>query len=381
MYNEARRAAWAEIRLSDIRENYKALRDLAKGSEVIAAIKADAYGHGAVKVAWELVKEGVNFLGVATLAEAVELRAAGISTPIVLFGATPRGNTKDILDLQVIPLITTFEDARLLSETAANVDSAKTVEVFVAAETGMGRLGFLNDEEGLQSIIAINDLPHMKIKGLFSHFATSDEQDTAYATEQIEKFLAFERRLETLGVTPNYRTMANSAAIVNFPQAHFNAVRPGLSLYGVYASPYVDKGKLPLKPAMSVKANIVYLRKTPPGFSVSYNRRFTTERESLIATLPLGYADGLPRSLTNKGRVLIKGMYAPIVGTICMDQCMIDVTDIAGVKEYDEVVLMGEQSGLSITAEEIAEKSGSVNYEVLTRFGQRLPKIYLHENV
>jgi alanine racemase len=376
MYNELKRAAWAEIRLSDIRNNYRAIRDQAKDCDIIASVKADAYGHGAVKVAWELIKAGVNSLGVATLAEAAELRTAGIRTPLVLFGATPRGNTKDIADLRVIPVITTFEDARLLSETVERFYPSTTVEVFIGIETGMGRLGFLDDEEGMQAIIAIAGLSRLRIKGLFSHFATADEGDTDYASAQIEKFLAFERQLASFDIAPAYRSIANSAAIARFPEAHFEAVRPGLALYGLYPSEHVDKARLPLSPAMSVKCHIVYLKKTPPNFSVSYGRRFVTRRESLIATLPLGYADGLPRALTGKGRILVNGVYAPIVGTICMDQCMADVTDVPGVREYDEVVLMGEQGNLSITAEEIAEKAGTINYEVVTRFGERLPKAY-----
>ncbi|MDR0357790.1 MAG: alanine racemase [Clostridiales Family XIII bacterium] len=379
MRNETRRAAWAEIRLSEIRNNYRAIRALAGDSEIIAAIKADAYGHGAVKVAWELVKEGVDAFGIATLNEAVQLRASGIRTDIVLFGATPRGNVKDLLDLRVIPVITSFEDARLLSEAAERFAPKETVEALISLETGMGRLGFLDDEEGLQAIIAIDDLPHIKIKGWMSHFATSEDPDPTYSLSQIEKFLSFERQLREFGIAPGYRTIANSAAIVNYPQAHFEAVRPGLSLYGLYASERIDKTRLPLSPVMSVKAHIVCLRKTPPGFSVSYGRKFVTSRESLIATLPLGYADGLPRAITGKGRVLVRGAYAPIVGSVCMDQCMADVTDIPGVQEYDEVILMGEQGGLSITAEEIAEKSGTINYEVVTRFGQRLSKVYPQE--
>ncbi|MDR1953065.1 MAG: alanine racemase [Clostridiales Family XIII bacterium] len=378
MYNETRRAAWTEINLSAIKQNYRRLRSLSEGSEVIASVKGDAYGHGAVKVSWELVKAGVEFLGVATLSEAAELRAAGIQTPVVLFGATPRGNVKDVLDLRIIPLITTFEDARLLSETAAQFTPDRTAYVFIGVETGMGRLGFLGDAESHRQVAAIHALPHIHIKGLFSHFAAADSADLGYSFSQVEKLLEFERKIGELGVTPGYRTIANSAAVASIPEARFEAVRPGISLYGLYPSAHIDRARLPLTPAMSVKANIVYLKTVPPGSYISYGRRFVTERESLIATLPLGYADGLPRVLTGKGRVLVGGTYAPIVGTICMDQCMADVTDIAGVKEYDEVVLMGTQGDKTITADEIAEQVGTINYEVATRFGQRLPKVYLH---
>jgi alanine racemase len=380
MYNETRRAAWVEIRLSDIRKNYRAIHALSGNSDVIASVKADAYGHGAVKVAWELIKESVRALGVATLSEAVELRVAGIRAPVVLFGTTPRGNVKDILDLRIIPLITTFEDARLLSETAVRFAPGRIVDVFIGLETGMGRLGFLNNEEDLQAIIGINTLPQVRIKGLFSHFASAEDTDTSHTIAQIERFLAFESQLRAFGVAPAYRSIANSAALIGFPQARFEAVRPGLSLYGLYPSENTEQTLLPLYPAMSVKANIVYLKKTPPGFPVSYGRRFITKRESVIATLPLGYADGLPRALTGKGHALVRGRRIPIVGTICMDQCMLDVTDVPGVKEYDEAVLMGAQGDVAITAGEIAQQADTIPYEVLTRFGQRLPKVYPSED-
>jgi alanine racemase len=376
MYSETRRAAWVEINLEHIRQNFRALKQLVGGSRIIAAVKADAYGHGAVKTAWELVKEGTDYLGVATIEEAVELRRAGMRIPIVLLSAAPRENVKDILDLNLIPTVTTFEDARRLSDMAVNLQSSRRPEIFIALETGMGRLGFLDDEDNLQQIQAIAALPLLKIHGISSHFAASEEQDSTYSLAQIKRFLSFRSRLMDAGINPPIATMANSGAVIAYPQAHFDAVRPGLSLYGLYPAPTVNNGQLSLKPAMSLKANIVYLRKVPPGASISYGRKFTTGRESLIATLPLGYADGLPRSLNGRGRILVGGQYASIVGNICMDQCMADVTDIPGVREYDEVVVLGNQMEKTITAEEIAGLVSSINYEIVCRFGQRLPKVF-----
>ncbi|MDR3305885.1 MAG: alanine racemase [Clostridiales Family XIII bacterium] len=377
MYNEGRRAAWVEIDLDSIVGNYLQIRKITPGCATIACVKADAYGHGLVKVAWELVKSGTEYLGVATLAEAVALRTAGIRTPIVLLSAVPRGNIKDVLDIGVIPVVTTFDDAQLLSEMVGRAGRKKPAEVFIAIETGMGRLGFLYTVKGIAQILQIqSDLPGVHIKGLFSHFATAEDENPSFALSQIDAFSAFENQLALSGLDPGARTMANSAAIMGFPEAHFEIVRPGLALYGMYPSEEMDKDVLPLKPAMSVKANIVYLRKVPPGFTVSYGRTFVTERDSLIGTLPIGYADGLPRNISGRGRVLIRGESAPIVGNICMDQCMIDVTDIPGITEYDEVVLLGKQGEREIPAEEIAELSGTINYEVTCRFGQRLPKIF-----
>ena len=375
MYNELRRNAWVEINLGAIVDNFNELRALAPNSEIISCIKADAYGHGSVKVAWELIKSGTNYLGVATLSEAIDIRAAGIKTPIVLLSVTPRGNVKDIIDLEVIPVVTTYEDARLLSEALERFSPGKKRELFLALETGMGRLGILDDNRGLTEISLIKDLDNIIVKGAFSHFATAEEVDTSYALSQIEKFNEFCYKLGDLGIKVSTRTMANSAAIIAFPEAHYEIVRPGLALYGLYPSPE-GRAKINLTPAMTVKALISYLKKVPQGFGVSYGKRFTTERESLLATISLGYADGLPRFASGKERVIVGGMYAPIVGNICMDQCVVDVTDIPNVKEYDEVVIMGTQGDCSISADEIADNSGTISYEVTCRFGQRLPKVF-----
>ncbi|MDR1778605.1 MAG: alanine racemase [Clostridiales Family XIII bacterium] len=376
MYNETRRAAWVEVDLAAIRENYRAIKALSPEKKIIGCVKADAYGHGIVKVSWELVKERIDYLGVATLPEAVALRSAGIRTPIILLSPTPRGNVKDILDLAIIPLVTSFTDASLLSETADWAYPDRRPEILLAADTGMGRLGFLNRPEDLSEIARIAALPNLEIMGALSHFAASESPDPYYSNAQLLKMEEFLGKLGDYGVSAPMKTMANSAAIVNYPDAHFDAVRPGIVLYGLYPGEQVSREALPLTPAMSVKANIAFLKKVPAGFSVSYGMTFTTQRESLIATLPLGYADGLPRVLSNKGRVIVGGCYAPLIGTICMDQCLIDVTDVPGVAEYDEVTLMGSAGGLTISADEIAALCGTISYETVCRFGQRLPKVY-----
>jgi alanine racemase len=376
MYNETRRAAWVEIDIGAMNYNYRALHDLAPDSAVIAAVKADAYGHNAVKTSWEFVKAGVEYLGVATLGEAVELRQAGIRTPVVLLGATPRGNLKDILDLKVIPVISSYEDAALLSRTAVSFAGGKAVDLFLAVETGMGRLGLLCDEKGLSAAADIARLPGVNLLGLFSHFAAADDDDPAFTLGQIERFDGIVNALADRGIHPEIRTIANSAGIMRYPQAHYEAVRPGISLYGLYPAPNMDDGTTGLKPVMSVHANIVLLRKVPAGFPVSYGHRFITRRESLIGVLPLGYGDGLPRVLSGKGRVIVNGVYAPLVGAVTMDQTMVDLTDVPGVKEYDEAVILGSDGTLSITADEIAGLADTISYEVTTRFGQRLPKVY-----
>lgn len=316
MFNEARRAAWAEISLGNIRGNYLAIRRLAPESEAIACVKADAYGHGIVKVAWEFVRAGAEHLGVATVEEAVALRSVGIRTKVVLLSAVPRGNTKDVLDLNLIPVVTTYTDAKLLSDMAVRNGAKQDILFFAALETGMGRLGFMPTPEAFGDLALLGTLPGVSMAGVLSHFATADEPDLSFARAQLKTFGAFDAKLREAGVDTGKRTMANSAAIMALPESHLDIIRPGIALYGVYPSETMDKNILPLKPAMAVKADIVYLKKTPPGFSVSYGRRFATKRESLIATLPLGYGDGLPRAATGKARVLVRGRYAPIVGTI-----------------------------------------------------------------
>ncbi|MDR0874684.1 MAG: alanine racemase [Clostridiales Family XIII bacterium] len=376
MHNEARRAAWVEISLGSIADNFREIKRLAGDSETICCIKADAYGHGIVKTAWELIKAGADAFGVATIMEAVALRSAGIRKDIILLSATPRGNFKDVLDQNLTPVITSVEDARLLSEIAERTGAKNPIPYYAAVETGMGRLGFLYTEKGVADIVSLATMPHLRMKGIFSHFATSDETDLSYAHAQLRIFDAFATQLIKAGVDPGQKSIANSAAIMMLPEANFDVVRPGIVLYGLYPSGDVDKSRLPLSPSMSVRGYIVYLKKVPSGFSVSYGRHFTTARESLIATISIGYGDGLPRILGGKGRVIVRGRYAPIVGTICMDQFMIDVTDVPGVTEYDEITVLGEQDGLAITAGEIAELAGTISYEIVCRFGQRLPKIY-----
>jgi alanine racemase len=375
MYHETRRAARVEIDLGALRKNYRALRALAPGSAMIAALKMDAYGHGAVKAAWELVKAGVEYFGVATLDEAVALREAGLQTPIVLLGATPRGNVKDILDLKIIPVVASVTDAALLSDmTGIHAEDSRT-NIFLAVDTGMGRIGILFDEAGASQIENIARLPHVHVAGVLSHLSAADDDDPTFTLEQIDYFDRICASLADLGLNLSLRTLANSAGILRYPQAHYEAVRPGIALYGLYPAPDMARDSVPLEPVMSVRASIVLIRKVPAGFPISYGHTFYTERESLIGVLPLGYGDGLPRVLSNRGRVIVKGTYAPIVGRITMDQTMIDLTDVPDVKEYDEAIVMGSDGNLSVTADDIAALADTINYEVTCRFGQRLPKV------
>lgn len=377
----------AEIDLACIDHNIKEIQRLVGSTPIIGIVKADGYGHGAVEVSKVLLKNGVTSLGVATLDEALELRDALIEVPIVILGPAPTEAAATIINYGLTPVITTLRDAEALSAEAgrlagsdekASSGSAKPLEVLIALETGMGRVGFYPNEESLRDIVKINSLPNIKIKGLFSHFATADEKDKTYSRQQIAAFEHLTEVLGQMGIPIGFRTHANSAAIMELPESHYDAVRPGIILYGCYPSNEVDKSIINLKPAMSLKANISFLKTVPSGTSISYGRKFTTEKESLIATLPLGYADGYPRFLSGKGRVLVKGQFAPLVGNICMDQCMVDVSHIPDVKIGDEVVLIGRQGDKEILADEVAEKTGTINYEIVCRIGKRVKRVYVN---
>jgi alanine racemase len=375
MYKDALRPVWAEINLSNLDYNIKQIIQKVGGKEIIGVVKADGYGHGSVAVSRVLLENGVGTLAIATLQEAITLRENGIACPIIMLGITPEFYADTLLKYNITPVTASFENAYAFSE-AAKAEN-KTIDVLVAVDTGMGRIGFLPDDDSIEEFKKISGLPNLRIKGLFSHFATADERDKTYAEQQLSHYNSIYKKLEKAGVEVPLRTFANSAAIMEIPAAYFDAVRPGIVLYGCYPSQEVDRNQLSIRPVMSVKANIIHLKKVQPGFSVSYGRKFTTGRESLIATLALGYADGYPRYLSGKGRVIVNGVYAPLAGNICMDQCMVDVTDVPDVKLGDEVVIMGSQGGLTILADEIGEKTGTINYEVVCAFGQRLPKVYV----
>ena len=375
MFKEALRPVWAEINLRDLDYNIKQIKQKVGEKEIIGVVKADGYGHGSVEVSKVLLENGVKTLAIATLQEAITLREGGITCPIVMLGITPEMYADTLLKYDITPVTSSYENAAAISDAAKA--AGKVIEAFVAVDTGMGRIGFLPDDESVEEFEKISRLSNLKIKGLFSHFATADEEDKTYAEQQLSHYNNIYEKLRQAGIDIPLRTFANSAAIMEIPAAHFDAVRPGIVLYGCYPSQEVDRNQLSIKPVMSVKANIVHLKKVQPGFSVSYGRKFTTARESLIATLTLGYADGYPRYLSGKGRVIVNGVYAPVVGNICMDQCMIDVTDVPGVKLGDEVVLMGSQGDLTILADEIGDKTGTINYEIVCSFGQRLPKVYV----
>ena len=344
---------------------------------MIGVIKADAYGHGSVKVAEVLRENGCKTFAVATLHEAVTLREAGAKEEIIILGLTPDMYASTIADYDITPVVCNSENAAAFD--AAAKAAGKTVKGLLAVDTGMGRIGYLADETdyAIEDVKKIQALDNFKIKGMFSHMSTADAADKTYSHQQEEKYNKFYEALTAAGIDIPFRTLANSASIMELPSVHFDACRPGIILYGCYPSDEVDVNQLAIKPVMSVKANIVHLKDVPENFSVGYGRKFISERPSKIATLALGYADGYPRPYSPFGKVLVNGCVAPLAGNICMDQCMVDVTDVPDVKVGDEVIIMGTDGKNTILADDIAKATGTINYEIVCAFGQRLPKVYV----
>ena len=377
MYKEAIRPVWAEINLSNLDYNIKNIKaKLGSGTKIIGVVKADGYGHGSVKVAEVLRANGVDTFAVSTLQEAIVLREAGATEQIISLSLTPNFYSNVLVEYDITPVISSLENARAISKTAAEV--GKAVSGFIAADTGMGRIGYLTwDENAVSEIKEISQLPNFKIAGLFSHMSTADSADKTFSRQQEQCFNEFYDKLIAAGIEIPMRTFANSASVMELPSVYFDAVRPGIILYGCYPSDEVDKSSLSLKPVMSVKATISHLKDVPAGFSVSYGREFISKRPSKIATIALGYADGYPRPYAPKGEVIVNGVKAPLAGNICMDQCMIDVTDVPDVKVGDEVIVMGSDGKNTILADDIAKATGTINYEIICAFGQRLPKVYV----
>lgn len=378
MYKEAIRPAWAEINLSNLDYNIKSIRaKVGPDREMIGVIKADGYGHGSVMCAEVLRQNGVKTFAIATLQEAITLREAGAKEEIIMLGLTPDMYADTIVEYDITPVVCDSANAKAISDAAAK--AGKTVSGLIAVDTGMGRIGYLADEieSAIFDIKKIAMLSNFKIKGMFSHMSTADAYDKTYSHQQEAKYNAFYEALTKAGIKIPFRTLANSASIMELPTIHFDAVRPGIILYGCYPSDEVDKNQLSIKPVMSVKANIVHLKDVPENFSVGYGRKYISQKPSRIATIALGYADGYPRPYSSQAKVIVNGVVCPIAGNICMDQCMIDVSAVPNVKVGDEVIVMGTDGVNTILADDIANATGTINYEICCAFGQRLPKVYV----
>ncbi|WP_376790318.1 alanine racemase [Thermoflexus sp.] len=367
---------WAEVDLDAIAENTRALkRWVGERVEIIAVVKADAYGHGAIPVARTVLAAGASRLAVHRLGEGIVLRQAGIEAPILVMAPLMPEEASEAVRWQLTPTLSTIEAAQALDAIARG--AGRVVLAHVEVDTGMGRAG-ISPEDTVDFLRALRTMDGLMVEGLYTHFATADESDPSFVMRQLRRFEEVIVALESAGIRVSLRHAANSAATMRFRSAHFEAVRPGLALYGMRPSTEWEP-PFPLHPAMTIKSRVIRVWTLAPGESVGYGRTFVAERESRMALVPIGYGDGYPRALSNRGYVLIQGQRAPVRGRVSMDQIVVDVTGITGVKIGDEVVILGRQGEAEIRAEELATWAGTINYEITTRISSRVPRIYRGE--
>ena len=366
----------ADVHLDRICNNIKRTREIVKkDAKIMAIVKADAYGHGAIPVS-KVLDPLVDAYGVAMIEEAVELREAGIDKPILILGFTPKPYMEQLVKYDVTSAVFTLEMAQWLSKEA--VAQNRTAKLHIKLDTGMSRIGFALTQENISVIQEIAQLPNIEITGCFTHFATADEKDLTFTKEQMRRYVDYVERLEQAGVHIPVKHISNSAGIMMMPEANMDMVRSGISTYGLYPSPEVDFSRLFLEPAMELKTYISYVKELEAGVGISYGCTYHTSRRTKVATIPVGYADGYPRALSSKGYVLIHGQKAPILGRVCMDQFMVDVTEISDVKMGDEVTLMGRDGEAFLSVEELADMSYSFNYEFVCDVGKRVPRCYYY---
>ncbi|MGN1315701.1 MAG: alanine racemase [Acutalibacteraceae bacterium] len=366
---------WVEIDLDALECNFDAVRKmLPENTKILAVVKANAYGHGAVGVA-KFLDGKADYLAVAATDEAIELKKHGVSCPILILGHIPCGDYDNIVKYQITPAVSDYDEARLLSQAARK--AGRVAKFHIAVDTGMSRIGFACDETSVEEIKRIKELPNIEAEGIFSHLAVADELDKTYTKMQVAKFDGFVSQLEKAGINIPLKHLYNSAAIADLEQ-NYNMVREGIILYGLRPSNEVEfKNIVVPKPVMSMKTRVVQVKTLPAGVCVSYGCTYTTQRETRVATLCAGYADGVTRILSNNGEVLIKGKRAKIIGRVCMDQFMVDVTHIPQVKVGDAATIFGTDGKETISVDEIAEKANTINYEIICNINSRVTRVYM----
>ena len=366
---------WVEINLDALECNFNAVREmLPENIKILAVVKANAYGHGAVGVA-KFLQDKADYLAVAATDEALELRKNGVNCPILILGHIPYGDYDNIVKYNITPTISDFYEAELLSQAA--VKAGVTAPLHIAVDTGMNRIGFPLNAESIKAIKAINTLPNIEIEGVFSHFAAADMLDKAYTEKQVEKFDGFVKTLSEEGVDAKIKHLYNSAAIADL-EKKYDMVRQGIILYGLRPSDEVEFNNIKLpQPVMSMKTRVVQVKTLSAGECISYGCTYTTEKETRVATLCAGYADGVTRVLSNNGEVLIRGKRAEIIGRVCMDQFMVDVTDIPEVEAGDTATIFGTDGDETISVDEIAKKANTINYEIICNINSRVTRVYM----
>ena len=379
---------WAEIDLNAYAHNITELKRITRnGARLMAVVKANGYGHGAIEVARKALENGAQYLGVARINEAVQLRTAGLDAPILIFGYTPPDLAQTLIRYDLTQTVYSIAAANTLSGIAGR--QGKKIKVHIKVDSGMGRLGLLLKEptagnpgdrpttDPVQQALAISRLSGLTVEGTLTHFATADSTDKSYANRQLEKFLDFVDRLRREGLEPPIKHAANSGALIDLPESHLDMVRPGIATYGLYPSGEVNKNKVDLKPVMTLKSRIIHLKKVPAGFNISYGITYQTNKSTTIATVPIGYADGFNRLLSNRGHMLVHGQRVPIVGRVCMDLTMLDVGNVPDVAIEDDVVVFGQHQNESVTADEMASTLNTINYEIVSTITARVPRIYV----
>ena len=364
---------WTEIDIDALKYNFRNIKGILKPhTKIMSVVKADAYGHGYKECCRTLLEAGTDAFAVATIEEAAQIRKAGFDTPVLILGAVSKDDFPHLLELKVMPAIFNASDAEVLSQIAKKSD--KTSKIHIKIDTGMSRLGFsASNINTVDEIVKISKLPNIEINGIFSHFACADEKNPEYTYMQFERFMHLLEQLEKAGVKIPVKHIANSAAIMMYPEMQLDMVRPGIILYGYYPSGEVDKTRLLLKPVMTLKSRVAFVKELEAGVGVSYGKEYITDRKTKLATIPIGYADGYIRALSGKAKMEAGGELASVVGRICMDQCMIDVTNVNNIDIGDEVTLFG---GGKITADDVASWLSTINYEVLCLIARRVPRIY-----
>ncbi len=369
---------WAEIDLDALKFNIEEIRKITdKNAMVMAVVKADGYGHGAVECSKLLLENGADRLAVSCFDEAVQLRRAGIDAPILILGASFDEETDGIVENDITACVFSYDFAKVLSESAKK--HSKTAKIHIKIDTGMSRLGYVaadDDEKVVDEILRISKLSGIEIEGIFSHLSTADEADKEYTELQFERFCTLCELLEKRGIVIPVKHIANSAAIMMYPKMHLDMVRAGNIIYGLYPSDEVDKSRLELKKVMRLKSRITMVKELMEDRGVSYGKMYITERKTKIATVPVGYADGYTRMLNGKAKMIANGTPVDVIGKICMDQCMIDVTNVHNIKAGDEVVIFGADT---VTADTLAKNIGTINYEIVCMISKRIPRIYIKD--
>ncbi|MHB1001541.1 MAG: alanine racemase [Armatimonadota bacterium] len=372
------RPTFAEIDLDAIAYNLKQIRGIVGPNvKICPAVKADGYGHGAPKVTRTLVDAGAEMISVATPEEAIELREAGIDTPILLLQCILPEQIPEIIEYDISTNVCDLQLSETLSDAA--IKAGRRVKVHIKVDTGMGRVGIMQ-RETVDFALALSKMPGLEIEGVFTHFPSADEEDLSFTYRQIRDFADVCDYVEAAGVRVPLCHAANSAAILNVPESYFDMVRPGIMVYGHFDSA-PRYSNVTLRPSMTLKTKIVYLKTLPKGSPVSYGRTYTTTGDTLVATVPIGYADGYNRLLSNKGSALVRGKRVLLIGRVCMDQMMLDVSSVPNASVGDEVVLYGRQGDEEISVEEVAGLVGTISYEVLCAVSKRVPRVYVHKGM